>query len=217
MGVVPLTDEINDYCWEPILHGFGISMDNRDYAWNAHPHEWMLVADDFHEQLKQLRKRSKRSYVHFIVNGEIVHTWDAVDRISILLMSLTIENAVKAFLVYENPNWVSNGKLAKPLRSHDLVELSEASELLPYKGRYRPLLHDLTEGFETWARYPCGVNSDAMAPRVPFNERRWHQYLTLTQSYGRRMRSLLSKPWVGAHGVAGHFDFSGDFLKFDDD
>ncbi|MEQ8406169.1 MAG: hypothetical protein RKE49_13810 [Oceanicaulis sp.] len=186
----------------------------QSFAWAAHPHEWMLVAEETHDQLKKLLEQRGRSYLEFKELAGASYRWDATDRLIFLLMAVVMENAIKSYLVYENPNWVSNGKLAKQLRTHDLIYLAAQSKKLPYKAKYKSFLMILSEGFESWARYPCGLRSENLKPRKKFSKRYCEQYVLLIQSYGRKMKTLLSKDWEGAHGVRGRFDFTGDFFSF---
>ena len=61
-------------------------------------------------------------------------SWDGTNKSGIGWFAL--ENAIKAFLVYENPQWISNGKLGRPLRSHKLIALQKQSKHIPFKKRY---------------------------------------------------------------------------------
>lgn len=193
-----------------------MKIDDQSFAWAAHPHEWMLVAEDLHNQLREIRLRSGESYLYFRDETGKSFRWDVTERLSFLLMALALENAIKSFLVYENPNWASNGRLGKPMRSHDLVALAQQSLRLPYKGKHISLLRLLSEGFDTWARYPCDLQSDRMGPRRSLRDAHWHQYLRLIQSYGRRMKALLSRNWQGAHNIRGNFEIGSDFFVFSD-
>lgn len=80
----------------------------------AQPHSWMLVADNLHDQAKVLRKLRGSSLL--TRNSENSSTtWVNTDRAVFLLCGFALENAIKAFLVYENPSWISNGRLSGKL------------------------------------------------------------------------------------------------------
>jgi hypothetical protein len=76
-----------------------------------------------------------------------------IDRSVFLLGGFALENAIKAFLVYENPQWVSNGRLSRNLKSHSLTALQSKSELVPYKKRHVSILKAFEGGLDSWFRY----------------------------------------------------------------
>ena len=181
----------------------------------AHPHNWMLVAENLHDQVLTLRaSRGQQvlTYTDFRIGLAI--SWDETDRASYLLMALAMENATKAFLVFENPTWVSNGKLGKHLKSHSLTSLRAKCRSIPYKNKYKRTVQFLEAGIESWARYPCGKSATDMALQQSVSDYHWNKYCLLMKAYGRRMRKLLHKGWNGPHQSKGHLDISGDFFQF---
>jgi hypothetical protein len=177
----------------------------------ANPHSWLLAADDLHEQaLAQYRHRDG-SVLMIRKDGE-TKSWDRVDKSIFLLGGFALENAIKAFLVYENPEWVANGKLSRHLLSHSLTKLHAKSKLIPYKKRFVAVLKGFEAGLESWARYPCALTferteaADSIAPEL------WAGYVRVMRAYGIRLQGLLSKNWVGPHGFSGRWSFSRDFL-----
>jgi hypothetical protein len=178
----------------------------------ANPHSWLLAADDLHEQALAQYRRRDGSVLIIRKDGE-AKSWDRVDKSIFLLGGFALENAIKAFLVYENPDWVANGRLSNNLRSHSLTKLQAKSKLIPYKKRHTAVLKGFEGGLESWARYPCALTfdrterADSIAPEL------WTGYVRVMRAYGIRLQSLLSKKtWVGPHGFAGRWNFSGDFL-----
>src|SRR5690606_24426514 len=144
----------------------------------AQPHSWFLVADDLHDQAARLRAgrdgggTTRTNYT----SGEQTF-WDATNRTIFLLAGFALENALKAFLVYEHPAWISNGMLSRQLRSHALVQLAEQSGHVPYKQRGRTVLRQFETGLESWARYPCGLAASAETDPPVLDERLWAAYL----------------------------------------
>jgi hypothetical protein len=177
----------------------------------ANPHSWLLAADDLHEQALAQYRRRDGSVLMIRKDGE-TKSWDRVHKSIFLLGGFALENAIKAFLVYENPELVANGKLSH-LRSHSLTKLQAKSKLIPYKKRHVAVLKGFEAGLESWARYPCALTferteeADSIAPEL------WAGYLRAVRAYGIRLQSLLSKKYcVGPHGFSGRWSFSGDFL-----
>ena len=125
---------------------------------------------------------------------------------------IPIENAIKAFLVYEHPGWISNGTLSKHLKTHSLTKLSGMSNLVPYKKRSQSILKNFEDGNESWARYPCSLTKDYTKDPLILDHKLWLRYLWLMKAYGKRLINLLSKRWDGPHGFSGHYKISGTFL-----
>jgi hypothetical protein len=101
----------------------------------ANPHSWLMMADNLHEQATEIYEGRSRSAIITKVNAnrEILQQTRAVDKSVFLLGGFALQNAIKAFLVYENPAWISNGRLSGKLRSHKLTGLQKLSKQIPYK------------------------------------------------------------------------------------
>lgn len=77
----------------------------------ANPHCWLLSADNLHEQATAIYSGRANSSIMTNVDGNnvILQQTRGIDKSVFLLGGFALENAIKAFLVYENPSWVSNG------------------------------------------------------------------------------------------------------------
>ena len=121
----------------------------------ASPHSWLHVADNLHGQALHLYSRQGQSTTTFVdFKNSVRKTWNDTNRSVFLLGGFALENAIKSFLVYENPNWISNGRLSRRLKSHSLTSLQKQSSLIPFKNRYLGVLQKFEEGLESWVRYP---------------------------------------------------------------
>ena len=134
---------------------------NSRFVEMANPHSWLLTADNLHAQAMRLSRAKGQSITQFIDHRDGTRlNWDGINKATFLLGGFALENAIKAFLVYENPSWISNGSLARPLRSHSLTELQGRASLIPYKTRYLWVLRQFQEGIDSWSRYPCALAYD---------------------------------------------------------
>lgn len=116
-----------------------MTVNNETFVEMANPHSWFLVADNLHTQAMELRSsvgRSNLARKDYLYNTELSR--DATNRSVFLLSGFALENALKAFLVYENPDWISNGTLSRKLRSHSLTKLCEMSGYRSLQGLNRP-------------------------------------------------------------------------------
>ncbi|MGX5830350.1 hypothetical protein [Mesorhizobium sp. 43Arga] len=188
---------------------------NYEFAMNANPHSWLLAADSLHHQAIALAsKEPKGLLIQRDGEGRVIGQWDESNKAVFLLGGFALENAIKAFLVYEHPHWISNGKLAKNLRSHSLTGLHAQSALIPYKTRHRGALAAFEQGLESWARYPCALSVEESEPEPAMSAAIWAGYQFLMQAYGRRLQRLLSQSlWKGPHGFHGRWTFGGEFLS----
>lgn len=188
-------------------------MDNHEFSQLAHPHSWLLVADGLYEQSVALYSRfGSGKITQRDLNGVVLGEWPSSSRSTFLLAGFALENAIKAFLVYEHPEWVSNGVLARPLRSHRLVALSQKSSIIPWQRRGPAILARFEQGLESWARYPCALTAIATEAEQNLSPALWSSYLGLMHAYGKTLMGLLQEGWDGPHGVAGHFEFGFSYL-----
>ncbi len=181
----------------------------------ANPHSWLLTADNLHEQAIALYGRTGRASITLIDRDRSRTTWDSVNRSVFLLGGFALENAIKAFLVYEHPGWISNGVLSKKLRSHSLTDLQKQSALVPFKRQYLWVLKQFEDELESWARYPCALTASETVHERKLSPRLWSGYLRVMEAYGASLKKLLSKEWKGPNGFIGRWTFSGDFLTGD--
>ena len=142
-------------------------------------------------------------------DGQAVTWYQSYNKASFLLCGFALENLLKAFLVYENPHWISNGRLAKNLKSHELTKLQGQSKLVPYKNRLIWVLEEFENGLESWARYPCALVAEETIPSRQMTPELWNGYLKLSASYRNKLRLLLSQMWNGPHGACSRAVFQG--------
>ena len=177
----------------------------------ANPFMWLQTAEFLHESAKDCYEGKSDSIITRIDNhGIIVDRWGTSQKPAALLAGFALENAIKAFLVFENPNWVSNGKLSKTLKSHDLVNLKQRCKYIPYRNTRDNCLRYFSEGLEGWARYPCGLDNESTKrfKSTAFSTM-WGWYLEIMQAYGRALNRKLRSGWNGPHGFHCQWKTSG--------
>lgn len=190
-----------------------------DFVAVSNPHAWLLSASSLHEQAKVLRRHHGASTLTQLDKDEqVVGSWDASNKAVFLLCGFAVENVLKGYLVFENPAWISNGRISRCLRSHDLLELKRLSKTVPSKRKYDAVLSRLGEGTESWARYPCGLSIEETTAENVFTPELWSLYVELIGAYATKLMSLLSnRLWKGPHGFEGSWIFSGDFFGLHED
>lgn len=179
----------------------------------ANPHSWFLVASELHEQAQSLMDCASSNITrrNLVESQEI--TWNTSNRTVILLAGFALENIIKAYLVYEYPEFVQNGFLSKKIQTHKLTKLATESSLLPYKSQGANTLKYYENGLESWARYPCGLNWAQTKEQNLLSEKEWKNYLWLLRAYESRFKKLMLKGWKGPHEFSGSFEIRGTWLQ----
>ena len=217
MGLAAISDGIRHYCVEianlsnmKIYAPGAGETDEQWFANMANPHSWLMLADNLFKQAVVLNNRKGSEFITMTDGQGRRMRWDAVDRSMFLLAGFALENAIKAFLVYENPSWVADGKLDWKLRSHRLVKLKNRSKLIPMPIRSETMLSVFEDGLESWSRYPCGLTAELTDHQRWFTPELWASYCDLMRRYGGRLQKLLIKGWKGPHGQFGRWSFIGE-------
>ena len=181
----------------------------------ANPHSWLLTADNLHEQATAIYAGRAYSSITTKVdaNNIILQQTRGIDKSVFLLSGFALENAIKAFLVYENPHWVSNGRLSKNLKSHSLTTLQSRSKLVPYRTRHISILKAFEDGLDSWFRYPCALTVEETKEEGHLYDHLWHGYSAVMRAYGRKLTMLLGKGWQGPHGFYGRWMIYGRALR----
>lgn len=179
----------------------------------ANPHQWVLTADSLHEQAVALYRRRKEGGLLILhaPDGASV-AWDNTNKATLLLCAFALENAIKAFLVYEHPAWVSGGYLHPEITSHRLVQLSGKSTMIPYQRRDEWVLAAFEDGNDSWMRYPCGRRADCVQSERQMTMKLWAGYERVMRGYGTKLMRLLGQGWEGPHGWKASWEMRGDFL-----
>lgn len=179
----------------------------------ANPHSWFLVASELHEQAKQLMDGNSSTITRrdFVEQQET--TWSTSNRTVILLAGFALENIIKAYLIYEYPEFVQNGFLSKKIQTHKLTKLAKQSSLLPYQSQSINTLCYYEDGLESWARYPCGLNWAQTKEQNLLSQKVWKNYMWLMGAYESRFKKLMLKGWKGPHQFDGSFEIKGTWLQ----
>jgi hypothetical protein len=182
----------------------------------ANPHSWFLTADDLHEQAAALYRGRSQSGITTKADGNnrILRQTVGIDKSVFLLGGFALENAIKAFLVYENPQWISEGRLSGKLKSHSLTKLHGLSGIIPFEKKHLWVLEEFESGLDSWFRYPCALTIATTLQDRDLLPDLWEGYETLMRAYGKKLTTLLDKGWKGPCGFYGRWETRGEFLGY---
>ena len=100
------------------------SEENKQFSQAAHPLNWYEVAKLMHENAQALHGMPQGTVTYN--DGVKTITRPTSNRSVFLLAAFALENLIKAYLIYENPNYIEGGKLANQLlNGHSLSKLQK--------------------------------------------------------------------------------------------
>lgn len=178
----------------------------QNFANSAHPLNWYEVAKLMHRNAQALHnmplgKVSYREGVHSLERS-------ITNRSVFLLAAFALENLVKAFLIYENPQYIEGGKLSRHLlNAHGLSALQRRSRNVPSPKRTRHVFETLETGVNSWARYPCATSIERESQERAVTPELWESYCDVFNLYSQKLEQLLSRPWKGPYGESGYVTF----------
>jgi hypothetical protein len=181
----------------------------------ARPAQWLLTAHRLHVQALEFyaRRGEQGTLTQTDSEGHMNGTFPLGNKATFLLCAFALENAIKAFLVYEHPAWISNGKLHHKLKNHKLVKLSKKSSLIPDAKRDEWVLAKFEKGNESWMRYPCSLLASDLQMEQQLHDELWNAYLRVMRGYGLELKRLLNGFWKGPHGaLAEEYEIEGSYL-----
>ena len=180
---------------------------NHTFLDQANPHGWYRVSVNLHEQAVLLHEQTTEFEEHINYETGERTTRRANNQTAFLLGGFALENALKAFLVHQNPQWISNGRLCRNLKTHRLTQLNTHLNNIATEEGYLEVLSSFEAGIDSWARYPCSLRSDDTTPEGVMTSQLWENYELLITAYHSQLRGLLSDGWQGPDGYYARFEF----------
>ena len=109
------------------------------------------------ERSKELKASAKliweHSKVHYVKNEKVIDSLAQFYRVSMLLMGLSLETLLKALIIARDDNQISNGKIHKTLKTHDLIKLIERVDF-DVNDKEEHFLFRASENVVWLSRYP---------------------------------------------------------------
>lgn len=131
-------------------------MNEEDYikfVQRAGPSEWNDYAREIKDSLDILWKERDRFLKVSSRRNQILKK-PTISRTWLLLASFSIENLLKGILIYENPNYISNGSLSKKVSHHRLSVLTEEIDSISLTDDELEVIEVLESCLPYWGRYP---------------------------------------------------------------
>jgi hypothetical protein len=174
--------------------------EHHQFAEAASSLNWYEVAKLMHENSLVLHN-APQGRVGYLREGKWVMRRTS-NRAVFLLAAFAMENLLKAYLIYENPQYIEGGRLSKKLMNgHNLSRLQQECKKIPQPVRTRFIFEALGVGVNSWARYPCSTSAEKESLERAITPEFWAEYNRVFELYSRRLEALLSKRHKGAYGV----------------
>tara|TARA_B100001540_G_scaffold225559_1_gene199761 strand:+ start:5550 stop:6107 length:558 start_codon:yes stop_codon:yes gene_type:complete len=183
------------------------SEENKQFSQAAHPLNWYEVAKLMHENAQALHGMPQGTVTYN--DGVKSITRPTSNRSVFLLAAFALENLIKAYLIYENPNYIEGGKLANQLlNGHSLSKLQKRCKKIPSPKRTLHVFETLEVGVNSWARYPCATSIQRETDERTVTPEFWKCYNDVFELYSKKLEQLLSKKWKGPYGEVTSVQFN---------
>lgn len=181
--------------------------EHKRFASAAHPLNWYEVARLMHDNAHALHNMPQGVVSYKSDSGYI--TTPTSNRSVFLLAAFALENLIKAFLIYENPHYIKDGRLSSHLlNGHSLSKLQRRCKKIPSPKRTLHVFETLEVGVNSWARYPCATAVGKESKERTVTPQFWEAYNHVFKLYCMRLEQLLSKKWKGPYGESDYCKFS---------
>ncbi|MFO7744819.1 MAG: hypothetical protein R6V36_05485 [Psychroflexus sp.] len=173
------------------------------FVQRADPSEWCEYGNEIKETLDILWEQ-KNNYLKLSYDGSrgLTIKKPSISRSWLLLSSFAIENLLKSTVIYEHPEYISNGRLSSNLTHHRLTDLAEDIRSIKFSDEELELISELEECLPSWGRYPIPKKVDKLKLDAEiiasddFKEKFDHLFLKLDL----HIYESIKKGWSGPHG-----------------
>lgn len=139
----------------------------QEFVFHAAPPEWMEYAEELKSAADALFDLDRDVMVLRRDELRGVRTHSTFSRPSLLLAALATENALKSIAVARHPELVRDGRIGKPIETHNLVNLANDVIPLPLSEDESALCALLTELIPYWGRYPVPLRAARISKEIP--------------------------------------------------
>jgi len=173
---------------------------NQIFVMKAAPYEWTNLAEELRTSMDYLWEKEKwRKRISYDdIDGyqeksDISRSW-------LLLAGFAIENLIKGLIIAQNPSFISNGKLCRKLRNHELSKLAKYTDGITFSSEEFGLLDILEKCIPSWGRYPIPIDIDEFTIEEILNTKIKEIFVNLFDKLNDFIERILEHEWKGPHG-----------------
>lgn len=188
------------------------STDEEIAEWNARqifvrdasPQNWLGYSCELEDAASQLWDTRGDS-----MEVTLLHKSDASDQITkqltnprayALLAGFALENSLKAQLIVEQPAFVTNAKLHKPLKTHSLTGLMDRLNDLQFTDEERRVAETCESAIPYWGRYPVPLDFTQVESEHQIDDRFHATFLALNVRVRKHVYEQIKDGWDSGDG-----------------
>ena len=177
----------------------------RKFIEAAAPEYWYAYSEELITSAKELRSQlggQEIIIIHQDATGdESTKSRPVISRAILLLLGVAIENLVKAVLISEDTERLTDGKLRNDVVGHKLSDLGKKCATVTYTKKERELLSLLSDVIPYLGKYPVPLNSDKMLDEVHSSDNLLHDLFALAHRLSLEIYRLNENGLSAPHGV----------------
>lgn len=174
----------------------------REFTENASPDNWLKYADELKRTAYLLWKDKDNLWVDLNSETQERRERPAISRSFMLIAGLSIENALKAFLIAIDPSLINNGILDKKLHEHNLIKLKDLCGNIKFEEKEVELMTILSEAIPYWGRYPIPRHYEHIKAEKIVSEEIFEKYKTLFRKIFYATLDEIKGGWDAGNGVS---------------
>jgi hypothetical protein len=181
-------------------------------AWNkrklfvrdAAPDRWI----DYSLELQQAAEilwgdRANRMEVTLLQGqstGHVINRQLSNPRVYALLAGLALENSLKAQLIVKNPTYITDAKLQKPIKTHQLTELMDLIKDLEFDEDEKKLAAICEQAIPYWGRYPVPLDYRGVADKYKIVGNFHDEFVALNRRVRKHVHDKIKDGWDSGVG-----------------
>jgi len=191
--------------------------DKIEFVRHGSPSEWEDYAEELHQALDILwQQEANGLLIKYESFDQQVKKKTHISRTWLLLAAFSIENLLKGILIYEHPEYISNGCLASNVTNHSLTNLARNINLSEYEPNEIKLLEILEEALPAWGRYPIPLTAREIQKEKNLTCNIKETFDQLYAKLDRYLYDHFKDGWQGPHGFRFRGSIRSDFENLPD-
>lgn len=178
------------------------SLKIQEFTENASPDNWLKYADELRRTAAILWKAKSDFVVDFNSITQETKSRPFISRPFMFVAGLSLENALKAYIVSLGPSLINTGVLDKKLHEHNLIKLSHLCIGLTFDESEMELMSVLSEAIPYWGRYPIPRHFEHIKTETIVDDNINDMYKSLFERLFAATLDKIGNGWDAGNGVS---------------
>ena len=176
----------------------------QEFVRDAVPSRWIDYSLELQEAAKNLWSNRANSMEVTMLHGQSVGDCITQElsnpRIYALLAGLALENSLKAQLIVEQPAYITDAKLHKPFRTHQLIKLMDLVKDMEFDEGERKLAAICEQAIPYWGRYPVPRDYNDVAEEHKLGDKFHSDFVALNHRIRKHVHDAIKDGWDSGVG-----------------